>query len=452
MKDIQKLSVMSVATTAALLLIEAAFADPIGFAPDLEEMGCILRDKDSAKFLRSGSLDREAAGKAAVNAYHVSGAKVIDPCLTGQVRNLPAAVYAPLAERHPEKFQPLEAEDAGVVLLGNTTAPFNPAPTYHYVSVDEALPPEIFFFDPAAITNDGRVYGTAYAEPDFIANVAVYDRGILTVLQEGIASTANEAGTIGGFVVTDPENFRGQAALFRGNDVELIPRLEGEIHSQVLQINDSGMALIFSDQGSVGTAALYKRGLVTPLDFGPDIPFAFLLGLNNQGIISGTTFIDGLGYRGFRFDPRTGVATLLLPLPTEPHAWALGINNRGDILGYSFVSGGIERVGVWDDRGIFHTYFVEGIPEFPTISNFLTFNDQNLIVITDVSNPPAETGNSYLLPRPGVRLNLSDLINDMPADHGSPSFVRSLNNYGDMFGFTSIFFNFLLERTDAGGG
>jgi hypothetical protein len=451
MKAIQRLSVVSVATTAALLLIEAAFAGPIGFAPDPGEMGCILRDKDSAKFLRSGSLDRESAGKAVLNAYHLTGANVIDPCLTGQVRSLPAAVYAALAERHPEKFEPLEAGDPDAELRVNATAAFNAVPTYHYVSVGEAVPPELFFFDPAAITNDGRVYGTAYSESG--PNVAVYDHGIVTVFQEGVASTANDAGTIGGFVFTDPENFLGQAALFRGTDVELIPRLDGEIHSEVLQINDSGTALIFSlDQDFIGTMALYHRGRVTPLDFGPDIPFAFFLGISNQGIISGTTSIDGLGFRGFRFDPRTGAATLLHPLPTEPDSWALSSNNRGDVLGYSFVAGGIERVGVWDKGGIFHTYFVEGIPEFPTISNSLTFNDKNLIVITSVSNPPAERGNSYLVPRPGMRLNLSDLIDDIPEGHGTPFFVRSVNNYGNMFGFTSNFFSFLLERADAGGG
>jgi hypothetical protein len=83
--------------------------------------------------------------------------------------------------------------------------------------------------------------------------------------------------------------------------------------------------------------ALYDGSQVTPLDFGPDIPFAFLLSMNNQGIISVTTSIEGLGDRGFRFDPRTGQATLLNPLSTEPNSWVLGINNHGDILGYSFI-------------------------------------------------------------------------------------------------------------------
>ncbi|SDY61292.1 hypothetical protein [Nitrosomonas sp. Nm58] len=213
------------------------------------------------------------------------------------------------------------------------------------------------------------------------------------------------------------------------------------------------------DENFNTTAVLYDKGKVTPLDFGPDISSAFSLGMNNQGIISGNTFIEGLGFRGFRFDPRTGLATLLHPLPTEPHSLVVGINNRGDVLGYSIffsdIERGIERIGVWDKEGVFHTYFVEGTPEFPTLSNDLKFNDNNLIVITQVWSPTSESGNSYLVPSPSVRLNLADLVVDMPPEHGSLRYVQAINNHGNIIGssvgpdfLTS--FNFLLERTGAG--
>ncbi|SDH57012.1 hypothetical protein [Nitrosomonas sp. Nm132] len=443
------------------LLLPVALAGSNGLTQDAREMGCIVREPVSARFLRNDSVDKKAIGEAAVNAHRLRGTKVIDPCLTGQVRNIPAAVYAALAKKHPEKFLPLEAEDQSVVPLKKAATGVIPA--YHYVWLDETVPlPPGFLggFSPSAITNDGRVYGNAFAfnESDgtFINYVAVFEDGNLTILQEGSAITANQGGTIGGSVLIDPENFFEQAALFRGNEVQLIPRLPGEISSFVLEINDSGMALVFSvDENFNGTLALYKNGKVTPLDFGPVTPSVFSLRMNNQGIISGTTFIEGLGYRGFRFDPRTGLATLLHPLPTESYSWAMAINNRGDILGYSFVFSGIERIGVWDKEGVFHTYFVEGTPEFPTISNDLKFNDDNLIVITQVRSPASESGNSYLIPSPGVRLNLADLVTDMPPEHGSLWFVQAINNHGNIIGstLTSDFFssfNFLLERTGAG--
>jgi hypothetical protein len=459
MRNIKRHFVAAVGTLAVFLLpLHVALADFNSFTRDAGELGCIMRQPGSAKFLGGDLPDKKAIGEAVVNAHRLWGAKVIDPCLSGQLRNLPAEVYAALAEKHPEKFQPLEAGNQSVVLPKEATAASGAsgaAPEYHYVWLDELTPPGFAaFFDPWAITNGGRVYGNTYDE-SLVSYVTVFEHGNMTVLHEGFATTANQGGTVGGWVVTDPENFLSQAALFRGDGVELIPRLPGEISSEVIRLNDSGTALIFSvDESFIGRAALYKNGQVTPpLDFGPDIPFAFFLSMNNQGTISGTTFIDGLGYRGFRFDPRTGKATLLEPLPTEPEAWALDINNRGDILGYSFIGGATERIGVWDRNGEFHTYFVEGTADFPTVSNDLHFNDNNLIVITRVVIPDSEIDNSYLVPKPGVRLNLADLVEDMPPEHGRLRQVRAVNNHGNMIGWASPpnFFDFLLERTSAGG-
>ncbi len=79
----------------------------------------------------------------------------------------------------------------------------------------------------------------------------------------------------------------------------------------------------------------------------------------------------------------------------------MDLNDKGDVLGYSFFFGGTERIGVWDKTGQFKTYFVEGTPEFPTISNNLLFNDEGLIVITAVSAQEAEKGLSYVVQKPG---------------------------------------------------
>ena len=144
---------------------------------------------------------------------------------------------------------------------------------------------------------------------------------------------------------------------------------------------------------------------------------------------------------------------LLEPLPTEPDAWTMGINNRDNVLGYSFIGGATERIGVWDAKGKFHTYFVEGTPEFPTVSNILRFNDNNEILITFVTRPFTEFRNSYLVPKPGIRLNLADLVTGAPAELGL--FPSAINNQGNILGHAGPFFffeldNFLLERIGLG--
>jgi hypothetical protein len=330
---------------------------------------------------------------------------------------------------------------------------------YRYVSLNQVeLPPGFSFFDPVVINNSGRIYGIAYEPPlppaiHFFPHVAVYADGAVTVLQPGFVYAANEGGTIGGSVPIDLAKGIEQAALFRGDQVELIPPQPGEVTSVVTALNDSGMALVTSkDASGQPTYVLYKNGQATPLDFGLTVTQEIgSLHINNQGLISGTAFTE-IGGRGFRFNTRTGETTLLDPLPTEPDAWAVDINNRGDVLGYSFVSFGRERIGVWDRDAEFQTYFVEGIPEFPTVSNNLRFNDNNLIVITDVLSPASERRkNSYLVTKPGVRLNLADLVENLPLGLNL-SLILDINNHGDMIGLD--FFgggSFLLEHIGGGG-
>jgi hypothetical protein len=168
--------------------------------------------------------------------------------------------------------------------------------------------------------------------------------------------------------------------------------------------------------------------------------------MNNQSDISGTT-VDELNLnKGFRFDQRTGKTQLLNPLSTEPNAWGLCINNQGNVLGYSFISGGLERIGFWDRFGKFLTYFVEGTPEFPTVSNRLVFNDKNQIVISRVSFPESDSNNvSYLVPKLGVRVNIADLVVNLPPER-KISIVWDINNRGDMIATDIFFGSFLLQR------
>lgn len=445
MKNIKKRFAVAVGVILAtfLLLIQ------VTFATQTNEMGCISKEPGAAKlkFFGGDFPDKKAIGETVVNARS-HGTKVIDPCLTGQVRNIPASVYTALAEKHPEKLQPLESKNQSVISLTkkDRSSGSHKVPEYRYVGINEAVPPGFLFdaFSTIGITHNSRVYSSVFNESEESPYVAVFKRETITILEKskGIFATAiSRDGMVGGFILTDPENFITQAALFDGKEIIVIPPIPESIFSSVIAVNDRNQALIESfvlvGEEILSTLALYDRGRVTPLDFGPDIPFAFFLGMNNKGIISGTTSIEGVGDRGFRFDLRTNVATLLEPLPTEPHAWALDINERGDILGYSFEFGATERIGVWDKEGKFHTYFVEGTPEFPTISNDLKFNDHNLIVITQVTSPLSEQGNSYLVPKPGVRLNLDDLVTQTPSPLINDSNfwrILGISNHGDMFG------------------
>lgn len=252
--------------------------------------------------------------------------------------------------------------------------------------------------------------------------MGVYRDGEVTALHQGFVNTANNRGKIGGGVV---DMGPPQAALFTRREVDLIPRLPDEFLSQVTLLTDSGIAFVESvDLSGNLTPYLTRRGHVTPLNFGPD-PVRDV-DINDRGIVSGTSLRLGSN-RAFRYDPFSGTFTLLEPLPTEPESWGQAINNRGHVLGYSFELNGSERIGVW--RGTeFHTYFVQGTQEVPTRSNRLLWNERGLIVVTDTD--PADL-NSYLVPRPGVRLNLADLT-EGPLPPWT--LIRAINNRGDLLG------------------
>jgi hypothetical protein len=316
---------------------------------------------------------------------------------------------------------------------------------YRYVSLDDTTPPGFLFVDYFGVTTGRGVYGNAYVcDVTCDTTISVYRDGKSTLLHRGIGYSVNELGVVGGSVMTDPDNFIEQAALFTGSAVQLIPRLPNERTSHVVKVTDTGIALVESTDTTFKTAYyLRMTGRSIPLSLG-SAPVADVT-VNNAGVVAGTTQAIGENDRAFRFQPPSGPKQILNPLPTEPDSWAQAINGRGDVLGYSFVGGGLERIGFW--RGTtFVTSFVEGTPQYPTVSNHLLWNEAGLIVITS----DRREGKSYIVPRPGVRLNLADLTTT-----ALPAFTRmvDVNEIGDVLGgggpvwySTSDHF-FLLERT-----
>jgi hypothetical protein len=341
---------------------------------------------------------------------------------------------------------------ACVAALGITAIASADQFRFRYVSLLNGLqlPAGYAFFDPTALTNRGVVYGVAYDDANFAPHVAVYANGQLTVLVEGFVRVANEHGTLGGFVIDELDATVTHAALFKGTSLEIVPPQPGEIQAEVVALNDGGAAVVSSiDDTFQQKWFVYEHGRLSEIVLPEG---AFAEGISNQGLIAGT-FHSLEADRAFRFDSRRNTLTVLDPVAPDSNSWGLGINNSGQVLGYSFEFDGLERVGIWNRRGEFETYFIEGTSEFPTVSNRLLFNDNDLIAITRIGIPAAETTTSYLVPKPGVRLDLSALVTNLPTRQ-RPNRIIDMNNHGDMIGWSLDNFNlndiYLLERTGAG--
>lgn len=318
---------------------------------------------------------------------------------------------------------------------------------YQYFSLENAqFPPGFNYFNQNTLGEDGAVYGALFHESGTFSYFAVYKNGVVTIIpgvepDSFLAFDVNKKGLIGGLYITDIVSFTTEAALIDKDNLIKIP---GDF---VCDLNDAGVALVVDGLGF----AVVKKGIASPINLGfiepVNVGTRCGLNFNNRETLIGTTTDPSGSYRGFRLTKRSSQPVLLPPLASETDSWALDINNKGKILGYSFIPNGTERVGLWQTNGVFKTYFTEGTAEFPTISNHLVFNDKNIIVITNVVSPASEQGNSYLIPKPGVRLNLADITENIP-DGQDLCFIDSINNHGDITGFSCGGDEFLLKRID----
>jgi hypothetical protein len=321
---------------------------------------------------------------------------------------------------------------------------------YEYVSLDNLPMPDgfagfNFFF--TSINEDDRVYGNVCNDVG-LCYAALYERGAVAIIQPKHSrstpfalSAVGHREVFGGSVAILDDPSQIQAAILHDGQLEPIPSQNGSTFAFVLSFTDLGALVDSIDGDNIHeTFFFYDKGRIALLDFGQEVSPLFVQA-NRKGIVSGTSGSQFTDARAFRFDAHTGKRTQLDPLPTESTSWGVGVNHRGDVLGYSFIAGQTERIGVWDREGRFQTYFVEGTPAFPTISNWLVFNDNDVIAITQTSD-----GNSYIVPAPNQRLNLQDLTENLPADPHPFYRIQGIDNRSSMIGYGSTGSQFLLRR------
>ena len=400
-------------------------------------VGCISRDASGSRFLDSSSRSRQDVISDILAAPQSGTSNLLDGCLAGVLRNMPAATYKKLSAKNPLAFQPMQPGNAVAVSSASASAlPIVPAlgsaPRFAYTNLDDFAPSGFLpIFGVAGITDDNRVGGFVF-DQDFNTLVAMYEQGVVKVFAPGFPNRMNKLGVMGGYVLTDPVNGFTQAALFQEHSVRLIPRAPGEVTSQVFVLNDLGVAIVGSfDANFNGTPYIYAAGRLTRLNLNLQGQIV-IADINNLGTVVGYRLLNGI-FTAFKHSILTGKTTLLPPLPTEPHSFALDTNDLNDVLGYSFVSGALERIGIWGANGQFDTWFVEGTPQIPTVSNQLRFNDFRTIVVS-VTNDRQ----SYLIPRKGLRLALADLIDYDRTTQGIPFYMLSISNTGSMTGVTDL--------------
>jgi hypothetical protein len=295
-----------------------------------------------------------------------------------------------------------------------------------------AGPASLDGWSPVGLADDGAVYGQGFdCNDDFsVCNLPLVKRardGAFSVVHPNfLVNDVDERGDAGGCTIDDPATFFGHAAVVTaGGALRIIPALPGELTACVSRIaDDRVMAIDSFDEAFNATTYVLDRGRITPLTVAGSIQ-----DLNDHGQAAGITFTAD-GGRAFRFDADSATTTILEPIAGDPESWAMAIDKHGDVLGYSFVAGGVERVGSWDAAGAFSVAFVEGTPEYPTVSNKLTWNDAGLIAISD----SRRDGKTFLVPAPGTRLDLAELVGG--AEIPTTMIAQTVNRGGDLLTFS----------------
>jgi len=439
---------------AGLLGMLALGPQPASADPSVEPdgwVGCVIRDASGVRFFDGSGRDQNAIAEDILAASQGPGPVAGAACIAGQVRNMPARMYAKLAALYPGQYHPLTLKPLPVS-AGVKGGSVNQGPSYKYVSLNTLTPSGFLpFFGPVSITEGGSVFGyTGTASENPVPYIAVYKNGTINPLQPGIAYSGSSNGIVGGAIFLDISTFQQQAAIFRGTDVQLVPPVAGQFSSFVALINDLGTAVIdSSDQAGNDSFFLYSKGNLTPLNFGSQFDLVFPMGINNNDIIAGYGVTAQLHFIGFRYDARTGNEVLLAPSPGDHDVFIGGINQQSDIVGASLALGGVEHIGVWRKDGRFDTFFTGGTPENPTEGFGTTINDRDFIVISSIDRDTTPNPNDiFLVSSPGQFFSMDALLGGVPPDLGPFPQVFGVNNRGRIIGTSQDgVINYLLEPT-----
>jgi hypothetical protein len=303
--------------------------------------------------------------------------------------------------------------------------------TYHYESLTNlSLPSGVSAFAPWRIDDRGRVHGTAFDADGVEPHVAVYADGVLTVRQEGTVSSTSPRGLVGGTVGVHPEPT--QAALFRGDRTTLFPAIGGVQGNDVIAVNDADLALVWyadTEEMNRNTYRLFRRNrsvfeyrLPTGSDCSP------CWDVNTASVVAGTASLPSVNaFRALRFEKLNKEPKAFKPPAPYKHSTSFGISEDGTIGVMAFnIPGTAASYGLWDEKGKFTKYFEGAI--YQTV-----LSEKNWIVLT--ASDDATDVDSYIVPRPGQRKNLEDLI-DNPEDLEGPlSQILAINRRGDMLGY-----------------
>jgi len=291
-----------------------------------------------------------------------------------------------------------------------------------------------------SVSDTGKVTGLIQEDtPDSTVWVATYANGVVTPLVPGFVFSTSTDGNYSGGGVLIETGFM-QAAIYRGASLELVPKVTDQFNSQIVAINNFGVAILQTDYSDRSTFELYFRGKRTPIAPGPLVT-GFALGINNFGQVAGAGVIKNNDVRAFRYDPATTKVTLLPPAPKDA-ASVINLVDRpiadtGAVAGYS-VTGNAQKIGVWGPGNQFNPFYdaAAASSDVSTVS----LNNLGQVMVSNIRG--TDFGKTFFFPVKGVSIDVDDLT-DTGTD-GALRWTVSVNVLGWMVGETDSLVDYLV--------